>query len=67
MKPSYSKLLSTGVQLQFAPLHVGDAEEMVASMAMSGDEEKQHKHALGRAVQIDPMKPTLRAPGSKRS
>jgi len=36
-------------------------------MAMSGDEEKQHKHALGRAVQIDPMKPTLRAPGSKRS
>jgi len=52
------------LQLQLAPLHSAHAEP---ARRRAGCGVATHEHAFhGRAVQVDPIKPTLKAPGTNR-
>jgi hypothetical protein len=61
LNPKYDKLLSNLLsfcfRFQLAPLQHGDRRAGAV---------RRHVRELGRAVQVEPIKPTLKAPGSKR-
>jgi len=67
LKLNYKEVVSTLVQfcfqIQLAPLHRGVHLQDDRVRHRAGGERAR---LPGRAVQVDPIKPTLKAPGTKR-
>jgi hypothetical protein len=62
LKPKYNKLLS--IFAFNVNLRCYDEDEN--AIFCDGCNAVYHTHCLGRAMQFDPVKPTFKAPGSRR-